>query len=262
MSFRPHGRFTVDPSGPRAQGTCDRCGGHYQLNQLKWQFQWAGARLQNLRILVCRSCMDIPQTQLKAIIIPADPLPVMNPRPENYVADNNPISGIGQNADPGLSAGTNIGTLISGGGTYAAFDSNINKPFRVCAFLGVSESSYGNWVGKNWASDPSGVSTPSDLTASTLSYTVTSFTVTAPADTAFLGSSYTTTYRFQGSSDGSTWTTLYTSATDGSIGQEITVDSLSGTAYQYHRIDFVGDGVRPVAVAQLEISVSGEGANA
>ena len=206
--------------------------------------------------------MDRPQEQLRAIIIPADPIPIMNPRPEAYVADNNPISGIGQNADPRLSAGTNIGTLISGGGTYAAFDSNTNKPFQFCAFLGVSGSSYGNWVGKNWASDPSGVSTPSELTESTLSYTVSGFTVTAPNDTAFLGSSYATSYVFQGSSDGSTWTTLYTSATDGSVGQEIEVDSLSGSAYQYHRIDFLGDGVRPVSVAQLAINVSDGGANA
>ena len=262
MSFRPHGRFTVDPTSPRARGVCDRCGAMYQLDQLKWQFQWAGARLQNLRLLVCASCMDIPQTQLRAIIIPADPLPVMNPRPEANVADNNPISGIGQNANPVLT-GTNIGTLISGGGTYAAFDSNTNKPFQVCAYLGISNSSYGNWVGKNWATDPSGVIVPSQLTASTLSYTVSGFTVTAPNDATFLvGSTTAMTYRFQGSSDGSTWTTLYTSATDGSIGQEISVTSLTGTNYQYHRIDFVGDGINPVAVAQLEINVSNEGANA
>lgn len=82
MSWRPHGRFTVDPSSPQARGVCDRCGAHYQLNQLRWQMQWAGARLQNLRILVCRSCTDRPQEQLRSIIIPADPVPVMNPRPE------------------------------------------------------------------------------------------------------------------------------------------------------------------------------------
>lgn len=262
MSFRPQGRFTVDPTSPRARGACDRCGAHYQLDQLKWQFQYAGARLQNLRILVCRSCMDVPQQQLRAIIIPADPLPVMNPRPENYVQDNNPISGIGQNANPAL-AGTNIGTLTWGGGTYSAFDSNTNKPFQFCAYIGVSGSGYGNWVGKNWAADPSVVSTPSDLTESTLSYTANGFTVTAPNDTTFLvGSTAAVTYRFQGSSDAITWTTLYTSATSGAVGQEITVDSISGTNYQYHRIDFVGDGSRAIAVAQLEISVSDGGANA
>lgn len=40
--------------------------------------------LQNLRILVCRTCLDRPQIQLKTIILPPDPLPVLNPRPELY----------------------------------------------------------------------------------------------------------------------------------------------------------------------------------
>ena len=261
MSLRPHGHFRVDRSLPSAQATCDRCGGWFQHSELKWQHQYAGAKLQNLRILVCSACLDDPQPQLRAIIIPPDPVPILNPRPENYVSDNNPISPIGQNAAPYLS-GTNNGTLIHGGGTYVAFDGNVNKPFRFSAYIGVSNSSYGNWVGKNWAADPSGVSIPSDLTESTLSYTAQGFTVTAPNDTAFLGSSYTTSYRFQGSSDGTTWTTLYSSTTDGSVGQEITVTGVSGTAYQYHRIDFVGDAVRPVSVAQLQIDVSDGGANA
>jgi hypothetical protein len=255
MSNRPHGRFTVDPTSPRARGVCDRCGFWYQLNQLQWQYQWAGARLQNLRILVCPGCTDKPQIQLKSIIIPPDPLPVMNPRPEANIQDNNPISPIGQNALPYL-AGTNIGTLIHGAGTYAAFDSNTNKPFRFSAYLGISYSGYGNWVGKNWAVDPSGVSTPSALTRSTPIYQASGFTLIAPNDTAFLGSSYATPYRFQGSSDGYTWTTLYSSTTDGTVGQEITVTSLSGTNYQFHRVDFYGDGSNPVSIAQFEINAS------
>jgi len=51
---------------------------------LQWQYQFSGVQLQNLRILVCRPCLDIPQIQLKTIVIPPDPLPVLNPRPENY----------------------------------------------------------------------------------------------------------------------------------------------------------------------------------
>jgi len=260
--MRPQGRAQIDRTSPRAKAICDRCGFMYQHHDLQWQFQWQGPKLQNLRILVCSECLDTPQQQLRSIIIPPDPIPVQNPRPEYYVQDDNPISGIGQNASPFLT-GTNIGTLTQGGGTYAAFDSNVNKPFRMCAYIGVSGSSYGNWVGKNWAADPSGVTTPSELTASTLSYTASGFTVTAPNDTAFLvGSTASVTYRFQGSSDASTWTTLYTSATDGTHGQAITVDSLSGSNYQYHRIDFVGNGIKAIAVAQLEISVANEGMNA
>lgn len=256
MSFRPHGRFVVDPTAPRARGVCDRCGQMWQLDRLKWQYQWAGTTLQNLRILVCQPCMDVPQIQLKTIIIPPDPLPVLNPRPEANIQDNNPVSPIGQNADPSLPYGTNIGTLVHGGGTYCAFDSNTNKPFRFSAYLGVSVSSYGNWVGKNWASDPSGVTIPSGMPYSAPVYTMSGFTLIAPNNSAFLGSSYATPYRVQGSSNGTDWTTLYSSQTDGSVGQTITVDSVSGSFYQFHRVDFVGDGVNPVSVAQFEINVS------
>jgi hypothetical protein len=41
-------------------------------------------KLQNLRLLVCKECLDVPQPQLKSIVIPADPTPVLNPRPEQY----------------------------------------------------------------------------------------------------------------------------------------------------------------------------------
>lgn len=52
--------------------------------------------MQNLRVLVCDSCYDKPQQSgQRTILIPADPVPIMNPRPEFYVADNNPLSGIG-----------------------------------------------------------------------------------------------------------------------------------------------------------------------
>jgi hypothetical protein len=41
-------------------------------------------KLQNLRLLVCCECLDKPQPALKTIVIPPDPLPVLNSRPENY----------------------------------------------------------------------------------------------------------------------------------------------------------------------------------
>ena len=46
--------------------------------------QWAGVKLQTFNMLVCRTCWDRPQEQLRTIIIPPDPIPVLNPRPERY----------------------------------------------------------------------------------------------------------------------------------------------------------------------------------
>jgi hypothetical protein len=52
---------------------------------LEWQFDWAGASLINKRILVCDPCLDTPQQQLRAIILPADPPVIMNARPEYFI---------------------------------------------------------------------------------------------------------------------------------------------------------------------------------
>ena len=83
--MRPHGRARVDTRNPRAFGICDRCGFLYNHYELRWQFDYAGAGLINRRILVCETCEDIPQAQLRNIILPADPVPIMNARIQNYV---------------------------------------------------------------------------------------------------------------------------------------------------------------------------------
>lgn len=87
MAYRWHGRAEVDPSNPRAWATCDRCGfitNHYKL---RWQYQWAGFQLTNLRLLVCDDCHDTPAAFLRALVLPPDPPPIFNVRPENYAID-------------------------------------------------------------------------------------------------------------------------------------------------------------------------------
>lgn len=80
-----HGRARVDPSSPRAFAVCDRCSFTYNLKDLQWQFDFRGKQLQNLRILVCRTCLDKPQDQLRPVILTLDPPPVLNARPDQYV---------------------------------------------------------------------------------------------------------------------------------------------------------------------------------
>jgi hypothetical protein len=79
------GRAFTDSENPSAHGICDRCGFRYNLRSLSWQFDWAGTSMINKRILVCQSCKDDPQEQLRSITLPADPVPVRNPRAENFV---------------------------------------------------------------------------------------------------------------------------------------------------------------------------------
>ena len=79
------GRARTSARSPQAHAICDRCGFRYNHVNLKWQFDWSGASLVNRRMLVCNSCYDEPQQQLRAIVIPADPMPIMNPRVESTV---------------------------------------------------------------------------------------------------------------------------------------------------------------------------------
>lgn len=81
------GRARTSPRDPRAFAVCDRCSMWYNHHMLRWQFDWAGASLINKRILVCNTCYDEPQNQLRAIVVPADPVPVVNPRTEPFAYD-------------------------------------------------------------------------------------------------------------------------------------------------------------------------------
>jgi hypothetical protein len=96
------GRARTSATNPQAHAICDRCGFRYNHVDLKWQFDWRGVALQNIRMLVCNSCYDTPQEQLRAIIVPADPTPIMNARTENFVtAETNTRATSGQNSvDP------------------------------------------------------------------------------------------------------------------------------------------------------------------
>jgi len=77
-----HGKIRLNARRPLGRRTCDRCGTQYSRDELSWQYQWAGATLQNLRLLVCPTCMDKPNPQLRTYVPPPDPLPFFNPRPE------------------------------------------------------------------------------------------------------------------------------------------------------------------------------------
>lgn len=86
MAWVRYSHASVNPGSPRALGMCDRCGFVFQRDSLDWQYQWQGPKLQNRRILVCdNGCMDVPQEQLRTIIVPPDPIPISNPRPDPHM---------------------------------------------------------------------------------------------------------------------------------------------------------------------------------
>jgi hypothetical protein len=79
------GRARTNARSPQAHAICDRCGFRYNHVNLRWQFDWRGAALQNIRLLVCNPCYDEPQQQLRAIVVPADPVPINQPRIQDFV---------------------------------------------------------------------------------------------------------------------------------------------------------------------------------
>jgi len=80
------GRARTSATSPQAHAICDRCGFRYNFVDLQWQYDWRGAALQNLRLLVCKDCLDTPQEQLWAIVVPADPTPIMQARVQDFVS--------------------------------------------------------------------------------------------------------------------------------------------------------------------------------
>lgn len=72
----------ADPNNPRARGRCDRCDFVGFRDELRWEMRYAGDRLVRNGLLVCPRCLDVPQPQDRVIILPVDPEPVRDPRPE------------------------------------------------------------------------------------------------------------------------------------------------------------------------------------
>jgi len=56
-------------------------------SRMVWQYRYAGSELINTRLLVHPDEYDIPNEQFKTLILPPDPDPLMNARPEQYVID-------------------------------------------------------------------------------------------------------------------------------------------------------------------------------
>lgn len=74
----------------------------HNLQDLVWQFDYRGQNLTNLKIRVCKTCLDKPADQLRPVILPPDPVPVRDPRVENYSAEDQGISATQSVQPPGF----------------------------------------------------------------------------------------------------------------------------------------------------------------
>lgn len=197
------GRARTNPSSPQAHAICDRCGFRYNRVDLNWQYDWRGAALQNIRILVCNSCMDTPQEQLRAIVVPADPVPIDQPRTQDFAqAETNyqtisqttvydPITGIPIPGTTTLSAQNGDNLLTQPIGIPAEIDQSAVMPLEGTTHYRVtlsplSVSSIGSDQITVTFSSPHGLSTNDQIVVQGLSnvgangaYSITVTTATA-----------------------------------------------------------------------------------
>lgn len=263
--MRPHGNATINPNAPSALAICQRCGAMYNLRDLQWQWDWQfGPRLRNLNIQVCQTCLDVPQESGRTVLLPPDPVPVAFPLPEDYAAADNPVSYLGYNvADnfgspkPPRSLSGNQGNMRLNAGVDAAFNGSANKRAQYCAALAISNSSFQNTLIKNWNPNTTGVGLTIASTVATLTHVLSTFSLYAPNDRKFLNSATGVTgYRIAGSSDSTTFTTLVSGTTAGTVGEVITGTSTAATAYAYHAAIFQGDGISQIVCAQFVVNIS------
>lgn len=85
--FWGYNRARVSARRPESLARCDRCSFVWNLRDLRFQSYYQGPTLQNTNVLVCPDCLDIPNEQTRTTIIPPDPVPLLNPRPENYAQE-------------------------------------------------------------------------------------------------------------------------------------------------------------------------------
>lgn len=272
--MRPHGRAGIDPTRPRATAICQRCGAFVNHDSLRWQFQYGGLKLINLRLLVCPECYDEPQIQLRTIILPPDPPTIEFPVPEPYPDTDNPQSPVGFYLS-GPAFGANIGNLTQDAGLNAAFDGNIRKQAQFCATSPSSATA--SFIGKSWNAPMSNTSLPASI-VETVTYDIVSFSIYAPLDIGFTGvgppfqpSAFDPgafdegqeitpiPFQLQGSNDNVNWTVLYSNTTVGTVGEAITITAgIAQGNFRSHRIAFNAPGAMRVAQVKFNVLTTGQ----
>lgn len=88
LSFKGwHARtpLVIDPNDPRAVGVCDGCAFWVRHIDLQKHMQYRGGTVPVWDgLLFCSKCMDVPNPapQFSRLALLPDPVPVLNPRPE------------------------------------------------------------------------------------------------------------------------------------------------------------------------------------
>ena len=86
MASLPNGqqKATCDPHALDPYAICDISGVLVNHSTMRFQDILAGNAFVNTGLLVAPGYYDIPNEQVRALRIPADPVPIANPRPQTW----------------------------------------------------------------------------------------------------------------------------------------------------------------------------------
>lgn len=143
MRIARSGRGRISIRRPRGLGESDRSGFWYNHRSLVRQFQWAGNSLIDTGLLVGPDEVDVPQQQFRALILPADPMPLVNPRPSPNITGV-PIVGQPIPTSP-MQLGFTVYILnASEAGLYIQAQGNNLAPYEVDEFGRPITDEFGN----------------------------------------------------------------------------------------------------------------------
>lgn len=88
MTHRPYPKYASRDARRGPITTCSTCGLLWSQSSMSFQYNFRGGNTPiNTQILRCPRCIDGLQWQAKLIVIPPDPPPFFNTRPETYAVD-------------------------------------------------------------------------------------------------------------------------------------------------------------------------------
>lgn len=88
MTHRPHPKYASNDARRGPWANCSDCGFNWSLSDLQFQYDFQGGSVPtNTGWLRCPRCITPLTYQRKLIIIPPDPPPIFNTRPEPYYVD-------------------------------------------------------------------------------------------------------------------------------------------------------------------------------
>lgn len=170
------GRARTSSSSPQAFAVCQRCGIWYNRIDLKNQMEWRANALLPTWIFVCERCYDTPNETNRVPILPADPMPVVLPFPEDFSVANSvmglepatvtdPQTGLPVRSQS-LAMGTMDGVTMTPAPSgrppgYDALDRSASTPNDVVTFMAETSGPYMAEVGGTYMATEQGGGAPS-----------------------------------------------------------------------------------------------------